>query len=258
MPFEINPTNAEFEDAEFTKAEDSDEHVSCTFFPKNAAGEALRKIEIANSLMITFEQTILLGPRPEVLGFQFNIENEVRQMADARCELIEALARIFCGERVTGRCLANGAPTPGVRFVDCDSLENPTTFPINPSEDCDRRLLVSWITDSTNGTNSFENTRSINHVENVQTDNGDIFEIELNAQIIAPDCISSEFVADIPVIIMFSFRTDPFLLSDRLNENTFTLTALSGFTGEFSSRIISFRFGTGRFGFTASVSYPQA
>ena len=192
------------------------------------------------------------------MGFSFNTDAEVQEMADERCELLEQLARIFCGERVRGRCLANGAPTPGVRFVNCDSLENPTTFPINPSNDCDRPILVSWLTESTNGTNSFEDQTSIDFTENVQTENGDIFEIRLRAEVIAPDCISENFVGEIPVVLQHSFLTNPELLSDRLREQTLILTALNSFTAEQTASILSFRFGSGRFGFTVSVSYPQA
>jgi len=258
MPFNISFTTVDFEEAEFTKAEDSEDTVECNFFPKNAAGEALRKIEIANSLMITFEQTILLGPRPEVMGFQSSTESQVREMADMRCELLESLLRMFCGERATGRCLANGAPTPGVRFVNCDSLENPTTFPINPTDDCDRRLLVSWVVNSTNGTHTVDDSTTLSRVETVVNDNGDSFEIELNAEVIAPECISENFVGEIPAILRHSFTTSPFLLSDRLREQTLTLTALNSFNAEQSSSILSFLFGSGRFGFTVSVSYPQA
>lgn len=258
MPFNIEFSGVDFEDAEFTKSDDSEDSLPCNFFPKNAAEEALRKISIANSLLITFEQAILLGPRPEVIGFQFNVENEVNQMAESRCELLESLAGIFCGERVNGRCLAEGLPSPGVRFVNCDSLENPTTFPINPAADCDRPILVSWLTESTNGTNSFDDQTSLDFTENVQIENGDIFEIRLRAEIIAPDCINADFVGQIPVILRHSFVTNPVLLSDRLREQTFTLSALNGFTAEQTASILSFRFGDGRFAFTVTVSYPQA
>lgn len=122
MPFRNIPVSgrSDFEDAEFTTHEDSDEFTCCTFFPKNPAGEAIRKIEIANALMITLEQAIVLGPQGMVLGVPFNSEAEVQRMADDRCELMERFARIFCGNQVNGRCLARGAPRPGFKFVNCE------------------------------------------------------------------------------------------------------------------------------------------
>lgn len=127
MPFNnITFTGAsDFTDAEFTKSEGDRTVKACNLFPKNAAGQALRKIEIANALMVTFEQTILLGPRAVLLFAVEDPTRMVEEMAETRCEIMEALGRIFCGERARGRCLVEGAPMPGFRFVNCDDEPPP-------------------------------------------------------------------------------------------------------------------------------------
>lgn len=127
MPFNNIPFNGNstFTNAEFTKSEGDRSVKACNLFPKNAAGQALRKIEIANALMVTFEQTILLGPRAVLMFATEDTTRMVEEMAEARCEIMESLGRLFCGERVRGRCLVEGDPMPGFRFVNCEDEPPP-------------------------------------------------------------------------------------------------------------------------------------
>ena len=112
----INNPNAfspEWDDAEFTGGGE-DETRTCNFFPKNNADSAIMKIEIANSIMVALEQSILLGPRATVLGVPFNAEVGINQLAEFRCTTLRIMAAVFSGNRTTSGCLLSET-VPGFR-----------------------------------------------------------------------------------------------------------------------------------------------
>ena len=213
MPFNNIPFSgrSDFEDAEFTTSE-SEDPLTCTFFPKNSAAEALRKIEIANSLMVTLEQTILLGPPSVVLFNPANVEPAVREMADLRCDLMESLASIFCGELVNGRCLATGEPQSGVRFANCDSLMlTPSRPSQNPTPKGSRRLIISWEAEPIDGNPVIQLGDSPLFVHTTTIIQGDAsVEVSIDAELIGlPQFIPDEFTDDIPYSIRSTLVSNP-------------------------------------------------
>lgn len=103
----INNPNAftpEWDDAEFTGGAEDDDR-TCNFFPKNSAENALIKIGIANAIMVTLEQTILLGPRASVFGNVLNPEAAVAALAEFRCSTLRNMSQVFNGRTTTPECL---------------------------------------------------------------------------------------------------------------------------------------------------------
>ena len=112
----INNPNAftpEWDDAEFTGGEEGEER-TCNLFLSNVASNAITKIAIANSIMVTLEQTILLGPRATVIGNPFNPEVPVNLLAEFRCSTLRIMSQIFSGNRSTPECLLSEM-VPGFR-----------------------------------------------------------------------------------------------------------------------------------------------
>lgn len=112
----INNPNAfrpSWDDAEFTGGSENETR-TCNFFPKNNAEDAIRKIEIANSILVALEQSILLGPRATVLGVPFNPERGVNELAEFRCTTLRIMAAVFSGNRTTSGCLLSET-VPGFR-----------------------------------------------------------------------------------------------------------------------------------------------
>ena len=112
----INNPNAftpEWDDAEFTGGAE-DEERTCNLFLRNVASNAIMKIAIANSIMVTLEQSIVLGPRATVLGAPFNPETAVFQLAEFRCSTLRIMAGIFNGNRTTPECIKSEM-VPGFR-----------------------------------------------------------------------------------------------------------------------------------------------
>lgn len=112
----INNPNAftpSWDDAEFTGGAE-DEERTCNLFLRNIANNAIMKMSIANSIMVTLEQSILLGPRAAILGAQFNPEQAVNQLAEFRCSTLRIMAGIFNGNRSTPKCLKTEL-VPGFR-----------------------------------------------------------------------------------------------------------------------------------------------
>ena len=112
----INNPNAftpEWDDAEFTGGSEDDER-TCNLFLRNIATNAITKMSIANSIMVTLEQSILLGPRGSVFGAPFNPEVPVNQLAEFRCSTLRIMAGIFNGNRSTPECLES-IMVPGFR-----------------------------------------------------------------------------------------------------------------------------------------------
>lgn len=100
-PNAFTPT---WSDAEFTGGAE-DEERTCNFFPKNVANDAVTKIAIANSILVTLEESILLGPRATVLGAPFDPEVAVSALAEFRCSTLRSMAAIFNGMVSTPKCL---------------------------------------------------------------------------------------------------------------------------------------------------------
>jgi len=253
MPVENpNAFTPEWDDAEFTGGGE-DEERTCNFFPKNSAEDAIRKIGIANSIMVTLEQTILNGPRATVLLAAFNPEAAVASLAEFRCSTLRILAGYFNGNRSRGECLESER-VAGFRTVSKDA-RNPTAPPMTNQGDCDRTLVVNW--SSVAGENleetSLANSLSFERTLNFEDRDGESFELTLNAEVVARNCISNDFNEEISLVLNHTFTTNFPNVSEFNRTNEFILTESSDYQGQTTVGLINFLLPT--FRFTVEWSY---
>ena len=125
-------------------------------------------------------------------------------------------------------------------------------------DDCDRRLFVTWTSEALNGdpiilVDSTVFTRMVT----VDDDNGDSFEITLDAELIGPECIPLDFNGDITLALRYTLNSNPPLAGDGMQELTLTATSFTDYSGSASVGLIQVNFPSTPFGFTVEYDYVR-